>query len=166
MLRLDEIHFEMVWFFEGFFDGGFGDFVEDDAFCLFWILLKNMGDMPCDCFSFAVSVRCEVNFCGVFCGFFEGGYFWLFIFWDNVGWFEAVFDIYAHVFFGEVADVAKRRNDCVAFSEDFFDGLCLCGRLYDEEFGHNAVDNAAICLWLSNREAGIGCYYIMFGDPI
>ena len=57
----------MARMLNGFQNGGFGDFVENDAACLLLIQSEYLAQMLGYSFSFAVFIGCEPDLFGLFC---------------------------------------------------------------------------------------------------
>ena len=97
--------------------------------------------MPGDCLSFTVFISRKPDGVGFFDGFFEFSDN-LFLFGVHfIGGREAMLDInrWSAILglLGNRAYMTNTRKDSEFFAEVFFDGLGLCGALYDDEvFAH------------------------------
>ena len=72
--------------------------------------------MPGNGFAFTVLVSGEVNVFGFFGELFQLGHGVRLVFGHNIGWRKIVVNINAHVFFGQIADMAKRRLNGVSLA--------------------------------------------------
>ena len=117
--------------FEGFQDGGFGDFVEHHALHGLarqqLLGIEDFAHMPGDGFPFAIRVSGQIEAIGAFERVDD--------FFDLFGRARVDFPIHGEVFVGahgtvfgrQIADVAIARQHLEIISKVFVDGLGLCG---------------------------------------
>jgi hypothetical protein len=117
-----------------FLDSGLGDFVKNDTLQMLVLTFDKLGNMPCNCFTFAVGVGCKQYGVGFLCFTAQFLDDLLFACGLYVVWYEAPLNVDGiFITLGEVAHVADRCTHGVARAQIFFDSLCFRGRLDDNE---------------------------------
>ena len=120
---------------DGIFNGIFGNLMEHNAVGPLWVELQYFAKVPSNSFSFAVFIGCQPDGFGFFDCFAELGDRFLFIsinFVDSlkiavgINWWCAVFGL-----FGDSSNMANTTEYLEIFSEVLFNGLGLCGALYN-----------------------------------
>ncbi len=96
-----------------------GDFVEYGALCVLWWDAEEDGEVPGDGFAFSVFVCSEEHLLGLSYGLFQLVDDFFLAGDDDVVGLEVILDVYAEVFFGEVAYVslAGKHIDRRVFEE-------------------------------------------------
>src|SRR5688572_17033014 len=129
--------------------------------------------MPADGFTFTVLIRCQPYFLTFFCQLFQITNHFFLVVGNNIAGFEIVLDIYAHIVFLEVTDMAKATFHLEIRAQDLLYGFSLCRRLnyqqilrhkllnkFKFDFQNSACDGASIIhlyksgLWLP---PGLAC---------
>ena len=139
LLRVDQVHIQLPGLGHPLGHSGFGDFIEGHPVVLVSIGPEKTGEMPGDGLSFPVGVGGEDDAVALGCHGLQltdqGG----FSRDIHVTRLEPVFDIHPEQSFGQIPDMAHRRDDFIAGAEVFLNGFRLGGRFHDHQFRHNMV---------------------------
>ena len=89
--------------------------------------------MPADGFPFTVRVSCQIDFIGSLRLFFQFAQQIAFAADGNILGFEIVFNVNAHLAFGQIADMPHGSLNFIIASQKFSNGTCLCRRFYNDK---------------------------------
>ena len=144
-LRVDQVQVDVAQFAEGALNGFPGDFGEGHAVDGY-LGLEDFLQVPCDGFTFAVTIGCQVERVYFFELALEFGDLFLLVGVDHVVGFEVLFNVDSELtdgalfeVFGQfgglrkVADMAHGRVDEVVLAEVAANGFDLGGRLHNQQ---------------------------------
>ena len=117
------------------FDARLCDLVEGHTVGLVHIDTEHLRQMPRNRLALAVGVRCKKNRVAFFGGLFKILDQILLALDIDIHRCEIMVDVDAELAFGQIADMAHRRNDFKILAEVFFNRFRLGGRLHDDKIG-------------------------------
>ena len=136
LLRVDQTHVYVAGILYGVEYGVFRNLVKDNTFCLLGFQVQRFAKVPCYGLSLAVLIACQPHHVGVLRCFLQLCYKFVFLFRYLVFRFVVVFNGYAELLFGQIANVAVARHHGEVLSQELLNGLSLGGRLNDDKILH------------------------------
>ena len=116
--------------FNGVENGRFGNFVEDNAVRVFLAQIQHFRQVPRDGFPLAVLIRSQPHTIGGLDRLLQLAQQRLFVALNLVFGFEIVFDVYAQMLLGQVANMPETRQHLIILSQKLLNGLGLGRRLH------------------------------------
>ncbi len=133
LLRVHQVLIDGARILYRFLNGIFGDLMKNNALGILFFQIQRIEKMPRNGFPLPVLVRSQPYRIGLFSSRLQFGHHLLLIGRNLVDRCEVVFNIDAKIFFLQVADMPVAGHDMKILSKKFFNGLCLRGRLDDNQ---------------------------------
>ena len=132
LLGVYQIHVHRAGGLDGFENGPFGDFVEDDAFRLIDRETQHFGQVPCDGFSLAVFIGREPHGLGLGGRLAQFAHQSLLLVGNLVHRTETMVNVDTETLAFQIAHMSVARHHFEVFAQKLLYGFCLGRRLDDD----------------------------------